>query len=97
MARCRGPGGGLVTKSPAPSRVAGLAYGLATTSTDALRAPAAGGAFEVAVEGLFLSSSRAVETPGQAGDALPLPRGMPARRSELAARPRKTVVGQFGL
>ena len=43
---------------------AALAYRLATTSTSALRVPAAGGAFEVAVEALFLSSSRAVETPG---------------------------------
>ena len=46
-----------------------------TTPTSALWAPAASGAFEVAVEDLFLSSSRAVETPGPAGRALQLLRG----------------------
>ena len=53
-------------------RVAPLAYQRTATPLGALRPPAAGGAFEVAVEDLFLPSSRAVETPGQGGHALQL-------------------------
>ena len=55
--------------------VAALANRLATTSTSALRPPAARGAFEVAVEDLFLSSSGTVKTLGQGGRALQLLRG----------------------